>query len=743
MRDLSPPSTKTPLTEPDEKTLNHIWQRWFSDLYAYLSRRQAVDTASSAAADTGLAVHIAKTGTAVHGLGTASTHSVSDFDLTGAAAAVAADLAEFENYAVIELRNRAIVYDPVPAVDTLLIKDATSDLKSYRPLVVGDYLVVSEDLGTVTLSVDGELGETVAVSADDTTPNYLENKILAGTNISVTKENPAGNEDLKIAVTGQGAANGLATLGADSKLTSSQIPDISVVDYLGSVASQVAMLALVGQKGDWCTRSDLGTNWIITGDDPTQLASWTQLSYPPTTVHALGSATHSADTIANIQTKVSDGSLITTKAGEISALTAKTVPLPADLVMIESVADTNAKRKSTIAQILGNETDPVFLARAVTTQHYTGFPNRTDSTATFTDGTRKFALSGAFDIYVNGSKYTPTGAGQLEITIANTTGQHWVWYTISGGNPVLNESITAPGFNVCLVAVVYWNATAAKSYLSDERHWMGRDRFWHEWAHETIGPRYGNGFTGAFTNTTFSITAGEFYDEDIELKTLAPATTCDMAYRSAVLLWLYDVANVNPYKLNGSAMRYDNAGTLTDVPTGKYVAMFVFATNKIAQPFLVVMGQRIDNNIADCRSNALPENLSLGTFLTAEYKLLYRLIFHQAGANPTYDEATDYRTISGTIAGTLALSNHAALTNLDYSTANHTGFITKAGAEIASVTVKSTPVRADLLLIEDSAATNAKKQVTIGNLVPWLYGTGAPPSPVGLVDGTLYFRYTA
>jgi len=77
-----------------------------------------------------------------------------------------------------------------------------------------------------------------------------------------------------------GAANGAATLGSDSKLTASQIPDISIVTYLGSVASEAAMLALTGQQGDWCIRTDLGTTWIITGSTPSLLTSWTQLSYP-------------------------------------------------------------------------------------------------------------------------------------------------------------------------------------------------------------------------------------------------------------------------------------------------------------------------------------------------------------------------------------------------------------------------------------------------------------------------------
>lgn len=36
--------------------------------------------------------------------------------------------------------------------------------------------------------------------------------------------------------------------------------------------------------------------------------------------------------------------------------------------------------------------------------------------------------------------------------------------------------------------------------------------------------------------------------------------------------------------------------------------------------------------------------------------------------------------------------------------------------EIAALTEKTTPVSADLLVIEDSAASNAKKKVQIGNL---------------------------
>lgn len=62
------------------------------------------------------------------------------------------------------------------------------------------------------------------------------------------------------------------------------LPAIAVTDFLGAVGSQAAMLALTGEKGDWCTRTDLGSTWIIKGADPTQLASWQELLYPASPV---------------------------------------------------------------------------------------------------------------------------------------------------------------------------------------------------------------------------------------------------------------------------------------------------------------------------------------------------------------------------------------------------------------------------------------------------------------------------
>jgi hypothetical protein len=88
-----------------------------------------------------------------------------------------------------------------------------------------------------------------------------------------------------------GANNGIATLDAGGKLPTTQLPALAITEYLGDSANEAAMLAKVGQKGDWTTRTDLGTVWIITGNDPTLLADWTQLTYPTAPVTSVAGKT--------------------------------------------------------------------------------------------------------------------------------------------------------------------------------------------------------------------------------------------------------------------------------------------------------------------------------------------------------------------------------------------------------------------------------------------------------------------
>lgn len=90
----------------------------------------------------------------------------------------------------------------------------------------------------------------------------------------------AAGDALLIPLTQKAAANGVATLGADSKIPTAQLPDLAISAFLGTTASQAAMLALVGQRGDWTVRTDTDpdTTWMLVDDDPSILANWRQLS---------------------------------------------------------------------------------------------------------------------------------------------------------------------------------------------------------------------------------------------------------------------------------------------------------------------------------------------------------------------------------------------------------------------------------------------------------------------------------
>ena len=89
----------------------------------------------------------------------------------------------------------------------------------------------------------------------------------------------------------KGSANGYASLDSGGKVPQAQLPAIAITEYLGEVANQTAMLALSGQKGDWCIRTDTGAVWIITGTDPALLGSWTSVSYPASPVTSVAGRT--------------------------------------------------------------------------------------------------------------------------------------------------------------------------------------------------------------------------------------------------------------------------------------------------------------------------------------------------------------------------------------------------------------------------------------------------------------------
>ncbi|CAB4138891.1 Phage tail repeat like [uncultured Caudovirales phage] len=67
-------------------------------------------------------------------------------------------------------------------------------------------------------------------------------------------------------------------------IPTSQIPAQAVTEFLGDVVSQAAMLALTGQRGDWCIRTDQNRTYFLIADDASQLSNWRYIETPASPV---------------------------------------------------------------------------------------------------------------------------------------------------------------------------------------------------------------------------------------------------------------------------------------------------------------------------------------------------------------------------------------------------------------------------------------------------------------------------
>jgi hypothetical protein len=89
----------------------------------------------------------------------------------------------------------------------------------------------------------------------------------------------------------KGAANGVATLDANSKITSSQVPAIAITDTF-VVANEAAMLALsTAEKGDVAVRTDVNKSFILTAAPYSTLANWQELLTPTDAVTSVNGQT--------------------------------------------------------------------------------------------------------------------------------------------------------------------------------------------------------------------------------------------------------------------------------------------------------------------------------------------------------------------------------------------------------------------------------------------------------------------
>jgi hypothetical protein len=82
-----------------------------------------------------------------------------------------------------------------------------------------------------------------------------------------------------IPLTQKGQANGVATLDANAKIPSNQLPALAVTET-HVVASEAQMLALTAQTGDVAVRTDIKENFILKQEPASTLANWIMLETP-------------------------------------------------------------------------------------------------------------------------------------------------------------------------------------------------------------------------------------------------------------------------------------------------------------------------------------------------------------------------------------------------------------------------------------------------------------------------------
>lgn len=293
----------------------------------------------------------------------------------------------------------------------------------------------------------------------------------------------------------------------------------------------------------------------------------------------------------------------------------------------------------------------------------TGFLNRTSTTLVFDDASKKFMITGSnFVIYSAGKEYIKNSeAVSLSSVTPGTLTR--IYYDAN----TLNISTTTDTWDIesanVPIATVYWGGT--RGVVGDERHGIQMDGKTQEYLHETMGPRYANGYTLTHTgsNPLFIMSAGEFYDDDNEYNDLSAISQSRIIWHSGSVMVCTPLQSRLWMTSSAGTIAYDNLTTTASVT--QFSAYWIYAVNGTNTRFVSVMGQRQDNTINNARNNNLPQNLSFGTFPLDEAKLLYRIIYDASGV---VQDTTDYRqsqfggsnytaTAHGTLSG-LANDDH-------------------------------------------------------------------------------------
>lgn len=193
---------------------------------------------------------------------------------------------------------------------------------------------------------------TVNVSEDETIT-------VTVTEVGLSQAAVIASADARIALQ-KAAANGLATLGADSKIPAAQLPSLAIGEVF-TAASQAAMLALTAQRGDVALRTDLDPDgfFLLTTDSPGTLADWVQITAP----HAVTSVNGETGVVSIVAADVP-----ATPTGALAGATvqAQLTELDSDLTAIGGLVVAETSERQDADEAFDARLDPIEAELAAT-----------------------------------------------------------------------------------------------------------------------------------------------------------------------------------------------------------------------------------------------------------------------------------------------------------------------------------------------------------------------------------------
>ena len=282
-----------------------------------------------------------------------------------------------------------------------------------------------------------------------------------------------------------------------------------------------------------------------------------------------------------------------------------------------------------------------------------GHEDRTQSTMSFVNSTRTFTISpvsGHFDVWVKGTKYTYTTS--QSVNIPNATGLYYIYFNSSGIGYQTSFFIWD---QQAMTAYVYYNAVTGTGQVFDERHGITLDWQTHEYLHRTHGALYSSGF--AVSNYSLNgdgsldahcqldLAGGTFFDEDNQIDIVhsntpvantfqqdlqGPARIPMYYWQGTDGGWVLDAATNYPMKMgtNRPQYNYHNGTTWTtnDIDNNKFGVTFIIATNILNTPVIGIIGQSQHSNVGDAEAYNLSD-MDLSSFPVVEMRVLYRVVY--------------------------------------------------------------------------------------------------------------------